>query len=69
MGDKISKLVDVFKGIIFIFKLIFWTTIIIFTGGIAIFVLPENLKDEYKDDWELMAEWQEKQKNKKGNKK
>ena len=69
MGYKISKLFDVFRSIIFIFKLISWTSIIILSGTIAIWFLPGNSEDEYKDDWELMAEWQEKQKNKKGNKK
>lgn len=61
MGDKISKLVDVFKSIVFFIKIVFWVSIIILSGGIAIWFLPENLKDEYKDDWELMAEWKEKQ--------
>lgn len=61
MGDKISKLIDVFKGIIFIFKLIFWVSIIILSLGGALLFLPENLEDEYKDDWELMDDWLKKQ--------
>lgn len=61
MGNKKSKILDSLKNSFFIIKLIFWTSIIILSLGAVCWFLPENLEDEYKDDWELMDDWLKKQ--------
>ena len=59
---KKKVIIDFFRNVLFVILLIFVVFLVIISLGVALVYFDNiNKENKYKDDWELMAEWQEKQ--------
>ena len=58
-----NKIINFFKGIILIIKIIFVVSIIILSCGLALIVFDSIKQEDEYDDWILMEKWRKKNEN------